>query len=359
MSSTTASALKDAVEAVTVPRIEAAVQGLRQVSQKAAGWLTDRVEAGVPAYSDERNSWWRVPWALTLAGERSVAAGVLAWAESEALTGEGDLKPGPYGGSDERTPVYQLTHLALAAHLLDRFDLSARIYQRVLTYWNHDEGGAYTYHDRRDGQVDWLLTAQVGLVAVAIGDTAVRDQAYAWYRQMRDWQPALDDLVLVTGRDANGLRTAPATGVFNLDRVDFTKPKELYFQPGAAAAFLAEYSAQSGDRDAIALARGLMTLNVEGTVEQITDPESVHACKFPWGAAELSMLDGEFDWIPYLVLFAEWFADRQEDSGAWLPSAFTLTKPATDADRMWKTAEHLMEVQKISAGLSARLATLR
>jgi len=318
-----------------------------------------RVERGTPAYSAERNSWWRVPWALALSGHREVAAGILSWAEKVALTDDGDLRPGPYRVGEDRSPVYQLTHLALAAHLVDRFDLSSKLFGKVLEFWNEKDGGAYVYRDRRGGEVDWLMTAQVGLVAVALGDRAARDQAFGWFRQMWQWQTNLDSLVLITGRDQHGLVSEPPADMphLNVNVVDFTKPRQLYFQPGAAAAFLAQYAAQTGEADAADIARALMLLNVEGTIDQITDESTVHVCKFPWGAAELCGLDTRFDWAPYLVLFANWFRDRQEPSGAWAPSAFTLTGPVTDADRMWKTAEHLMEVQKIAAALASRIAS--
>jgi hypothetical protein len=357
MGTTTNAALKDAVGEVTIDRLEEAIRTTRQVSAKAVGWLTDRVVRGVPAHSQEFNSWWRVPWALTLSGERDVAAGILAWAEKEALTEDGDLRAGPYGGGQERAPVYQLAHLALAAHLLDRYDLSARLFRGMLRFWNADDGGTYAYRDRRGGQMDWLMTSQVGLVAIALGEASVRDQTFGWFQQMWRWQPDLPQLRLVTGRDARGLDAGSGGELpLKMKVVDFTQPQEHFFQPGAAAAFLAEHAAQTGNAEAVEIARGLLSLNVEGTLAQLTDTSSVHACKFPWGAAELCALDQRFDWAPYLVLFADWFRDRQEESGAWSPSAFTLSGPATDVDRMWKTAEHLMEVQKIAASLASRVA---
>lgn len=358
---TTPTTLRDAVPAAAAENVEQALLTARASSDAAADWLVARVDRGVPAFSAERNAWWRVPWALALSGRRDVAAGILSWAERNALSDDGDLRPGPYRPGEDRTPVYQLTHLALAAHLLDRYDLSSRLFAKVLDFWDRENGGTFTFRDRREGATDWLMTAQVGLVAIALGDADIRDQTFHWFRQMWQWQPRLDDLVLVTGRDKDGLDPGPppTPGRLNVNLVDLTKPQELYFQPGAAAAFLAQYAARTGQDEAIDIARRLLRLNVDGTLLQITDSSSVHVCKFPWGAAELCNLDEAFDWAPYLVLFADWFRDRQEVSGAWAPSAFTLTGPANDADRMWKTAEHLMEVQKIAAALSSRLAVDR
>lgn len=352
--------IRDAVSEVTTEVLAESLATARAVSATAAQWLTERVHLGEPAFSAERNSWWRMPWALTLSGHRDVAAGILAWADRVALTDDGDLRPGPYRVDEVRTPVYQLTHLALAAHLTDRYDLSSRLYAKVLDFWNHNEGGAFVYRDQRDGETDWLMTAQVGLVAIAVGDNTVRDQTFDWFRQMWQWQTDLDSLKLVTGRNERGLNAQqPADLPFNINVVDFTQPRQMYFQPGAAAAFLAQHAAQTGSQEAIDIARGLMRLNIDGTLAQLTDETSVHVCKFPWGAAELCALDTQFDWAPYLVLLNDWFRDRQDSDGSWAPSAFTLAGPAEDVDRMWKTAEHLMEVEKIAAALSARLASAR
>jgi hypothetical protein len=57
-------------------------------------------------------------------------------------------------------------------------------------------------------------------------------------------------------------------------------------------------------------------------------------------------------WAPQVERMAEWFEERQNDDGSWDPSAFTLTGPATDVDRMWKTAEHLMEVMMMETALA-------
>jgi hypothetical protein len=134
--------------------------------------------------------------------------------------------------------------------------------------------------------------------------------------------------------------------------VDFRKSKQYYFQPGAAAAFLANYGSRVVDSGALKLATDLLELNVRGTAAQFDDLESVHICKFGWGAAEMLTADPTGGWAPQVERMADWFEERQNDDGSWDPSAFTLTGPATDVDRMWKTAEHLMEVMMMETALA-------
>ncbi|MET0714737.1 MAG: hypothetical protein ABWY57_07470, partial [Mycetocola sp.] len=350
------STLGDLVPPVENHDVDGAIRALQRSSAAAATWLSDLVDDfGVPAHSEQRNSWWRMPWALALSGHRDVASALLSWAESNALDDDGDFRPGPFGADSPTTPVYHLSHLAIAAHLVDRFDLADALYSRILTY-RGAQGGIRLLRDPAADGEDWLMTSQLGLLAVQFGDHAVRDETYQWFRQVWDAQPELDDLVLYTAWSGAGLVTnAEKAGLPG--RVDLSKPLQMYFQPGGAAAFIAEFAAQTRSLDAVRLARDLLMLNVRGTSEQLTDQRSVHVCKFAWGAAELLSLDTAVDWTPHLVHLARWFAERQNADGSWSPSAFTLSAPATEVDNMWKTAEHLMEVEKMRVALAGRTRT--
>lgn len=350
-----ASPLSSDVTQVDSEAIENAVRVLRQSSERASSWLIDRIDsAGMPTGAAERNSWWRVPWALAIAGHRDEAAAVLGWAERVALTDRGDFRTGPYGGDSPNTPVYWLSHLAIAAHLLDRFDLGEALVETIRTYVNPETGGVRLWRDPAAAKVeDWLLTSQVGLVSVLYGKSELREETYAWFSRVWKAQPLLEEGVLLTSWSDQGLITdrdaAGATGY-----VDMSAPLQMYFQPGGAAAFIAEYAAQTRDLAAVDFARELLMLNLSGTLEQVTDERSVHVCKFAWGAAELLGIDSRFDWTPSVVRMAAWFDQRQAADGSWSPSSFTLSAPPTDLDKMWKTAEHLMEVEKMRLALIGR-----
>lgn len=330
------------------PRLERAAE-MRASADRASQWLLDRMaDDGKPTGADERNSWWRVPWALAVGGHRGAAAAMLSWAERTSITDEGDLVDGPAGGGGAVTPVYQLSHLAIAAHLLARYDTAELLLNRIVEkYYNESTGGIFYYRDPEVRDEDCLLTAQLGLLTTLMGRLDIAESVYGWFDRLWKAQPELDRLRLYT-RWGDG---ALLLGEERLRLVDFTETHQYYFQPGGAAAFLANYGARTGRREPIDLATSLMQLNIDGTPRQFDDLDSVHICKFGWGAAELLTADPAGDWERHCLRMADWFVERQRPDGAWDPSAFTLTAPPTDIDRMWKTAEHLMEVAQLETAL--------
>jgi hypothetical protein len=325
--------------------------------QLGADWLTTRIaDGGAPAGSDTRNSWWRVPWALALAGRRDAGLAMLSWVEREALDDDFDLREGPSRGAMPMSPVYQLSHLAIGAHLLNRYDLADALARRVLDFQDARDGGILTYRDGRDRSQDLLLTTQLGIMATVMGRPVLADDVYRWIERLWRAQPALNRLRLYSRWDENGLVTTFPAAERWMHLVDFAQPREAFYHPGAAAAFLADRAMAIGDRASLTMAREMMALNIAGTPEQFTDIASVQICKFGWGAAELLLAEPDGGWLAHAVQMAQWFIDRQDADGGWPPATFQLAGPVTDLDRMWKTAEHLMEACLLQGAIAASAA---
>jgi hypothetical protein len=317
---------------------------LEQTICRSADWLVARIaDDGAPQGCDSRNSWWRVPWALALAGRRDAGLALLSWVEREALDGDADLREGPSRGTIPSSPVYQLSHLAIGAQLLNRYDLADALARRVLHFQDGEAGGILTYRDGRDRSQDLLLTTQLGIMGLVMGRRGMVEDSYQWIERLWRAQPAVDQMLLYSRWDRNGLVTSFAEAERWMHVVDFTQPRQAYYHPGAAAAFLADRAMAVGDRSSLAMAREMMALNISGTQEQFTDLTSVQICKFGWGAAELLLAEPDGGWLPHALRMARWFIDRQSPDGSWPPATFQLSGPMTDLDRMWKTAEHLME----------------
>jgi hypothetical protein len=184
-------------------------------------------------------------------------------------------------------------------------------------------------------------------------------QIYRCIRGVWEQQPELGELRLYSTWNATGLITQfPANDVF-MKIADFKALRQAYYLPGAAAAFLADYAMRVNDPAPLALARDMMQLNINGCADQFTDRASVQICKFGWGAAQLLVADPDGGWLSHTLKMADWFCDRQEEDGSWLPSAFSLKAEPTDMDKMWKTAEHLMEACLLGAAISGRCRPAR
>jgi hypothetical protein len=175
--------------------------------------------------------------------------------------------------------------------------------------------------------------------------------------RIRDWvlaclseQPSLPSTFHVA-RSADGLVTQPPVALKWALTVEFDRPRQAYFYPGIAAAFLALYAMRTGDRSALAAGHDYLAINLAGTQAQFDDLASVQACKFGWGAALMQIADPARDYTDTLIRMADWFIARQRPDGSWGPSTFLSAEPG-QTELMTKTAEHAMEVTALLAALA-------
>jgi hypothetical protein len=327
---------------------------LRDARLRAVAWLSDHIaDDGTPDGADVANSWWRAPWALAVAGAPDVAAALLGWAERNALTDEGDLRDGPFDAPGGGSPVYHLSPLAIAAWLLARYDTAALINQRLDHFRDSDSGGAYEHRDfATDPQQDTLKTAQLGISALVTGRLDQAEGVRRWLDRQYHAQTELPERLYTSRRGDAVVTDLPAEQRF-MYLVEYQAPRQAYFHSGIAGAFLAGYAAQTGDAEALGLAKAYLSLNVGGTAAQFDDVASVQICKFGWGAAALHAADPKAGFEPWTVRMGEWFVRRQRPDGAWAPSSFMGTTEPGVLDLFWKTAEHLMELTYIETALRA------
>jgi len=346
-------AANPALEALDVLDLTARLDRIHSAKQAAMTWLTARVaDDGAPEGHDVANSWWRAPWALCVAGAPDVAAAMMGWAERNALTHDGDLRPGSYSPPGLTSPVYHLSPLAIASWLLARYDTAAVVNDKVKSFQDPETGGAYDNRDfAADDLQENLKTAQLGISALVTGRRDIADGVCQWLRTNLADQPHLPGRLYTARRAGKLITEFPESEAF-LRVVDLNAPRQTYFHPGIAAAFAAGYSQQTGDQAALQLGRDYLKLSTDGTQEQFTDRSSVQICKFGWGAAAMLTADPTGGHLPWVVRMAEWFIDRQRPDGAWAPSSFTTPEPQL-LDLYWKTAEHLMELSYIETALRA------
>jgi hypothetical protein len=327
--------------------LERVVPRLRAARAGGVRWLLAHIGGdGEPAGAAEVNAWYRLPWALAVAGAREEAAAVLSWAEREALTPAGDLRPGAAQAPfTTGVATYPLSILAIGAWHLERFDTAGAIMDTLAAGYQHPEtGGVFKERPelRATGRQDLISTAQAGLAALTTGRRAMADAAYDWIRRLHAAQPELPRR-LYTATDDDGLVTdVPPELAFDLV-TDLTAPRQAYFNPGIGAAFLGRYAMATGAGEARRLADALLALSEQATEAQFDHTDTVQVGKFAWGAAVL--LEGGHDerYVRDLVRMGDWYADSQRPDGGWAPSAFQVPAPE-DADVLWKTAEHVLHV---------------
>jgi hypothetical protein len=330
--------------------MSAAAARLRVSRDRARDWLLCQVGPdGRPADSDKGNGWSRFPWTLALLGETEAGATVLEWASRNGLGENGDFSAGAAYGKG-RFGGYPVGHLAMGALLLERHDIASRLLDRLGAL--EQNGGMPV--DPPGGQyadlTDLLSSGQVGIAAVLGGRMDMAKRIRDWTLACLAEQPELPH-TLYTLRSPQGLVTTPPVDLAWVAAVRFDQPRQAYFYPGIAAAFLAIYAMRTGDREALAAGHDYLAINLAGVQDQFDDLASVQACKFGWGAALMQVADPSRDYSDTLIRMADWFISRQREDGSWGPSAFISPEPSL-VELMTKTAEHAMEVTAILAALA-------
>ena len=324
---------------------------------RSVDWVLQRIATdGEPIGGSQRNNYYRIPFALSIAGAREPASRVLSWIERHALTDGGDLKSGaPQGVFTTKYSSYPLALIAIGAWHLEREDTALSIMTKLSDFQDKDSGGSYAERPeiRTSSRQDLFPTAQLGMVALTTSYNEIADGAFRWLSNLYEAQPELPNR-LYTGWDNNGLITDiqnDEDSQFHL-LTDFQKPRQAFYNPGIAAAFLARYFMYTGNQDAKSLGHKFLKLHDSASDRQYAYEESKQICKYGWGAALMMLADRNTTLLPTVLRMAEWFLDAQLDDGRWENSPFQDPKP-TDQSSLEITAEfiqHLVTLQTALGG---------
>ena len=339
--------------------IEDTIESAEKAIASGTRWLKNRIGPdGHPGCN--HGHYYRVPWALAITGNRTEAAAVLSWVEREALDGSGDLKPGaPRSGFETKWASYPLTNLATGAWHLERYDTARRITERLVDFQHPETGGAFAGHPdhREDARQDLFPTAQLGMTGLTTGARHLADGAYNWLGMIYEAQPELPGRLYSATQDAE-LILDPDEELEWQVVTDFSKPRQAFYNPGIAAAFLGRYYMATGDEGALQLARDYLDLTVQGSDVQFDYTDSVQVCKFGWGSSILLEATGEDQYLEHTLSMGQWFCDAQNDDGSWDNSPFLMERAADrDSVRVEITAEFVQHLVTIVTALGGRART--
>ena len=345
--------MKSEISNVEIERI---VSRLKEARKGGVEWLLNHIgDDGEPVGAKEVNLYYRVPWALAVAGERGGAAAVLSWVERNALDSSGDLRPGaarmPWTTADA---TYPLPQLAIAAWHLERYDTACAMMDALKAFQHTGTGGAFVERPEPEYRVscrqDLLCTSQLGMAALTTGRGEVADAAYHWVYSLWKAQPELPSRLYVAWNN-DGLVTKFEPELAYSLVTDFNKGRQAFFNPGIGAAFLARYYMMTGVEDALPIARGLLQLSEDGTELQYDYPDTVQIGKFAWGAAAMLEVEPADQHLRNVLRMGDWYADSQLKDGSWLPSLWRTPEPG-DVDALWKTAEHVLHITTMLTALA-------
>jgi hypothetical protein len=322
--------------------------------ERACSWVTARI--GVDGNPGARHChYYRVPWAMALAGRRFEASSVLSWVEREAVDENGDLVAGePRTGFETRWSSYPLAILASGAWHLERYDTALLLARRLHAYQHPETGGAFAAHPdhRADERQDLFPTAQLGMTGLTTGEWDLAHGAFRWMKLLHDAQPDLPRR-LYSATDGSRLIVDVADDATAWQVVtDFAQPRQAFYNPGIAAAFLGRYHMATGNAEALELARQYLDLTVKGTEAQFDHTDSVQVCKFGWGAAVLLEATGEEQYLEHVLRMGRWFLDAQNEDGSWDNSPFLMARGGhADSIRVEITVEFIQHLVSIASAL--------
>lgn len=343
--------------------VEDMVKRLEDSRQRGAAWIIRRIgDDGKPVGADRVQMYYRVPWSLQVTGHEDVASAVLAWMERNTLTQEGDLRPGiprrNWNYPAEWTngsASYPLAGIAHGAWLLERYDTATAILDLLhRRFQDPSSGGGFVERPecRLTGRQDVLCTAQLGLTALLAGRRDIADGAYHWFERMWAQQPALPNrmyLSTIGGKLATDVPAGKEFGYY----LDTRKPRQAFFTPGIAAAFLGRYAMATGNATSAEIARQLMFIDGRTHESKYDFSDTVHVGKSAWGASVMLDIEPDESYFAQAMRMGQWFLDSQGPDGRWEPSKFLIPDYDDDAQALWKTAEHMVLITIVQIALAA------
>jgi len=203
--------------------------------------------------------------AFQVCGLTKEANALCSWIRAHALTPQGDFAPRDEW-DEPRAYAYINSWIILGAHRLGRFDISQKAMDFLVGFWDPESGGFYSHPTQRDGDTkqDVIYTGFAGHAALATGRIGIARGVGRWMRTIIELQPDFPNKLYTVYSRANGLHTTidPAEELRYVVLSD-ARRDQFFFQPGAAAGFLARLFQATGETEWLDLAKEYMRF-VEG-----------------------------------------------------------------------------------------------
>lgn len=304
-----------------------------------------------------RVTWYRLPWALAVAGETAAAFAVLSWIERAGLGADGAF----HGGRDwdpaaNRTVnTYPETILAYGAVLLRRFDIARRAMEFAGRFQDPESGGIFMTREQTgpDGPQLLFPTAQFGMSSVITGRIDTARKTGEWFARLWDAQPELPDRFYTIWANGGLLTDVPS----DIDRrhvmQEAQQPLQLFYNGGIAASFLTQLFMATGEQRWLDYARKYQHFSMTSCPEQF---ETKQVCKSAWGSGLLYLATGDESYLPWIARMGAWFVDEQEADGGWSNTKALEADPPL-RHRIEITAEFVVHLDTVIAALAAAQAS--
>ena len=292
------------------------IKRLFEAARRGIAWIVaqQRADGSFCDSEDGVGGYYKVPFALALAGHQREALHLVQWVGEHHLTAEGDFRAPQrkaHEAAHDRWPIYSNAWLVQGAHRLGRWDVSLRGAEFLLRY-QVPSGGFYAL----DGQTRFLepvCTSWGGLAALATGHAgAARRAGDLLVRLVRD-QPNPQRFYFRMDTEG-GLITDVPDGEELSHYVDATRLRQIYYNPGITLIFLTNLYRATGKERYLSASEEILRFTERCAEDVYGFPPSG---KLGSGCALLYAITGSQEARRAAGRVGDYLAETQTQEGFW------------------------------------------
>lgn len=263
---------------------------------------------------DGAGPYYKSLWALAAAGRPAEAHRLANWIAKNLLTEEGDFAGPLRGDVFKNAYPYPNAWIISGAQKLGRFDITRRGMDFLLLLQHAEDGGFRVQRDREDAPQDLQCSAQSGNACLLTGHLQEARDVGRFLRTVWQAQPTPERELFFVYKPGEGLRTEFPEERQRLHSVRVDRRRQMYFNIGIAAAFLARLWQATGDREWLSLAENYLSIAFNVLDEMY---ETAQVGKVGWGAALVYQATGQDRYRELAERVGRALVAQQQQGGGW------------------------------------------
>lgn len=290
--------------------------------RQGIAWLCDQINPDGTVNPAEKGAfaYYKLPWALAMAGKVEEASRIVQWIVRECMTDDGDFKTDARSKFHLDYYAYENAWIVLAAHVLGLFDIAGKGWAQIERFQNPQTGGICSrapYAAEANGLEDPLSSAWVAGVGLHLGQLNMALRAADFLQHIWDSQPDTGKQFYFWSRPKEGLvTTRPPEEPADRDyRISTEEPENWHYITGAQVAFLAKLYLFTRNPRHLALARRVQEFGMSCHDDLFSTDSSG---KFGYGNSYLYRGTGETKYLETATRCADYLCDDQQPEGCWM-----------------------------------------
>ena len=297
-------------------------QRYRGAIKKGINWVCEQMNADGTVNPVDKGAfaYYKLPWALAMAGRIEEAESIVRWIVAECMTDDGDFESHKRNKFHRDYYGYENAWIVLAAHLLGLFDISTGGWSYIERFQDPATGGICSrmpYDADSNGLEDPLSSAWVPGVCLHLGKLDMALRAADFLQGIWDSQPDTGRQFYFLWRPKGGFITSkpPEEPAERDYRISTTEPENWHYITGAQVAFLAKLYLITRDPKHLALARRARDFGMS-CHDDLSRSDS--AGKFCYGNTYLFRATGEERYLETAIRCADYLCSDQKPAGCWM-----------------------------------------